>query len=122
MKSFLAWTAEQTALVGHVLSLLAGMSGGCYIAAFAYIRGRRITRYLLAAYMIIGGLSALGSGIAIRLLLGAELSWERSFLVGGVVGIIAVLSVAGFNFRASLKIPYTGQRLDISIGEDRKNE
>lgn len=113
--------AEHAALWTYAIFAVSGLSGGCYIAAYAYIRGRKITPYLILAYLTIGAITALLTGLVLKVLMNSQLAWEQAWIVGTVVGMTNVLTIAGINFKASIKLPHTHSRLEIGIKE-RKDD
>lgn len=119
LKTITEALAEHAAFISHAISAVSGLTGGCYVAAYAYVRGRRVTPYLVIAYLVIGAVSALATALTIKVLTGVSLGWEQSYIVGTVVGVVNVLAIAGINFRASFKLPHTDARVEIGIKDDK---
>ncbi len=117
LKTITETIAEHAAVLSHAISTVAGLTGGCYVAAYAYIRGRKVTPYLVVAYMVIGAVSALATAITIKILTGVMLGFEQSVIVGTVVGVVNVLAIAGYNFKASFNVPNTNSKIEIGIKE-----
>lgn len=115
LKSTIELVSEQATILTYAIFAVAGMTGGCYVAAYAYVRGRKITGYLILAYLIIGTVTSLMSGLALKVLLNTQLSWEQAWIVGTVVGVTNVLTIAGINFKASVRLPHSESSLEIKL-------
>ena len=121
LKALAEAISEHAENLRYAIFVVAGLSGGCYVAAYAYIRGRKVTPYLVLAYLVVGTVTALGSGIAIEIFSGAAMGWKQSFLVGTVAAVTSVLTLAGLRFAASIKVPYTDSTLDIELNKAKKD-
>ena len=121
LKSLTDSLGEHGAMLNFAMYLVSGLTGGCYVAAYVYIRGRLVTPYLILAYLIIGAITALATGVTLKILTGVYLGWEQTWIVGTVIGAINVLAIAGINFRASIKLPHTDARAELTLktGEKR---
>lgn len=119
LKALTEAVSEYSAPFIYAVLAVSGMAGGCFVAAYATLHGKKMTGWFVLAYLTIGSISAVGTGLVLKLMMGAQLDIERAMLAGGMVGFINALAVAGINYSASFHLPRSDKHVRLIVESDK---
>lgn len=107
-------------LVLVVLSVIAGMVGGCGAASFQVLTGRQLTTAIMMAYGTLG--AALGAAsMLVILIMAPQLGVAHTLLIAGVLGAGSTFTVAVVRYGVRIFLKARGIEVEVRFrGKDGK--